>query len=294
MSTASDAAGPTKPSAAQPGRPASWRSTPNTRAPRLRMLQVGGLVGRCLGRGRAAGVGASVEPPPIALASPKGQSNATRLNEVIVVQEIYPDLWRLQPDDGRESKGSAYLLKRKHGNVLMGVNYDMTAQIPLLEEHGGVSRIFIHDRHMGKAAMGITTDALGLGVTCSAIEAKACHKTVAIAEELPMEEVSVLPDLKVVPTPGHTRGALSHIWENGEHRYLFIGDTLVPVEGEWRYWVSKSNTALMIESMRRLQDEDFDVILSNSFGCKPFAWTNVTKKEKDSILSGVLASLNSR
>ena len=58
--------------------------------------------------------------------------------------------------------------------------------------------------------------------------------------------------------------------------------------------MSKKNTELMIESMQRLQQEDFDVILSNSFGCKPFAWTNLTKKEKDNMFSGVLEALKAR
>jgi len=210
------------------------------------------------------------------------------------MKEIYPHLWVLHPDKGHENAGYAYLLKRKDGNILMGRSDDMSAQVPLIEEHGGVAQIYIHDRHMAKAGMGKNTDVLGLGIICSAIEAKACHKTVAVAEKLPMEPIQVLPDLKIVPTPGHTQGAFSHIWENGKHRYLFIGDTLVPVEGEWKFWVSKKNTALMIESMRRLQQEDFDVILSNSFGCKPFAWTNVTKRQKDNMLSGVLTALNAR
>lgn len=210
------------------------------------------------------------------------------------MKEIFPDLWLLEPDREQENAGYAYLLKRKDGNVLMGRSADMSAQIPLLDAHGGVSQIYIHDRHMAKAGMGKNTDALGLGIICSAIEAKACHKTVKIARTLPLEPVQVLPDLKIVPTPGHTQGAFSHIWENGDHRYLFIGDTLVPVEGEWRFWVSKKNTALMIKSMERLRDEEFDVILSNSFGCKPFAWTAVTSAEKDNILSGVLAALAAR
>ena len=169
------------------------------------------------------------------------------------MKQIYPDLWLLQPG---EKAGFAYLLKRKDGNILMGRSSDISAQVPLLEEHGGVAQIYIHDRHMAKAGMAKNTDALGLGIICSAIEAKACHKTVAIAEKLPMESTQILPDLKIVPTPGHTQGAFSHIWENGKHRYLFIGDTLVPVEGEWKFWVSKKNTALMIESMLRLQQED--------------------------------------
>ncbi len=210
------------------------------------------------------------------------------------MDEIYPDLWLLQSDTGSKTAGFAYLLKRDAGNVLMGRSDDITSQLPFLADHGGVQQIYIHDRHMGKAGMGRNTEMLGLGVICSAVEAPACHKTVAIAERLPMETAQVLPDLKIVPTPGHTRGAFSHIWENGDHRYLFIGDTLCPVDGEWQFWVSKKNTDLMIQSMEALKEEEFDVILSNSFICKPFAWTTVLRGEKETILSDVITALRAR
>ena len=61
------------------------------------------------------------------------------------------------------------MLKRKDGNILMGRSSDISAQIPLLEEHGGVAQIYIHDRHMAKAGMAKNTEALGLGIICSAI-----------------------------------------------------------------------------------------------------------------------------
>lgn len=210
------------------------------------------------------------------------------------MKEIYPDLWLLQTDDPSQQSGFTYFLKRNAGNILMGRSDDISPYLAFIESHGGLGEIHIHDRHMGKAGMGKNTANLRLGVICSSLEAKACHKSVAIAERLPMETAQMHPDLKIVPTPGHTAGALSHIWENGGHRYLFIGDTLCPVDGEWQFWVSKKNTDLMIGSVEALRGEEFDVILSNSFICSPFAWTPVTSAEKNNILSDVLAALRTR
>ena len=33
-------------------------------------------------------------------------------------------------------------------------------------------------------------------------------------------------DFEVIPTPGHTSGATAFLWDSGEHRILFTGDTI--------------------------------------------------------------------
>ena len=69
------------------------------------------------------------------------------------------------------------------------------------------------------------------------------------------------------PTPGHASGALSYLWTDGENRVLFIGDTIVPVDNEWRVWVNKSPKArsAMQETMERLRGLNFNHIVSDSF-----------------------------
>lgn len=39
-------------------------------------------------------------------------------------------------------------------------------------------------------------------------------------------------DLEVIPTPGHTPGATSYLWEHGDHRFLFTGDSIGIEDGE--------------------------------------------------------------
>ena len=50
-------------------------------------------------------------------------------------------------------------------------------------------------------------------------------------------------DFEVIPTPGHTSGATAYLWDTGEDRLLFTGDTIYLRDGEW--------VAAMLESSDR-------------------------------------------
>jgi glyoxylase-like metal-dependent hydrolase (beta-lactamase superfamily II) len=69
-------------------------------------------------------------------------------------------------------------------------------------------------------------------------------------------------DFEVIPTPGHTDGATAYLWDTGEHRLLFTGDTVYLSEGEWVAAVlSSSDRALYIESLELIRELDFDVLV---------------------------------
>jgi Family of unknown function (DUF5519)/Metallo-beta-lactamase superfamily len=69
-------------------------------------------------------------------------------------------------------------------------------------------------------------------------------------------------DLEVIPTPGHTPGATAYLWDNGEHRILFSGDTIYLDEGEWVAAVlESSDRARYVESLELLREVDFTVLV---------------------------------
>ncbi len=69
-------------------------------------------------------------------------------------------------------------------------------------------------------------------------------------------------DLEVIPTPGHTPGATSYLWESGAHRFLFTGDFLWVEYGEWKAVVlGGSDRAASLDSLRLIRDLDFDVLV---------------------------------
>ena len=69
-------------------------------------------------------------------------------------------------------------------------------------------------------------------------------------------------DFEAIPTPGHTPGATAYLWDNGEHRFLFTGDTIMVRGGEWRTAVlGSSDRGAYLESLALMRDLGFDVLV---------------------------------
>jgi Family of unknown function (DUF5519)/Metallo-beta-lactamase superfamily len=69
-------------------------------------------------------------------------------------------------------------------------------------------------------------------------------------------------DFEVVPTPGHTPGATAYLWDSGEHRFLFTGDTILLRDGEWRGAVlGSSDREAYLRSLDLIRELDFDVLV---------------------------------
>ena len=69
-------------------------------------------------------------------------------------------------------------------------------------------------------------------------------------------------DLEAIPTPGHTPGTTSYLWDSGTHRFLFTGDFLWVEHGDWKAVVlGDSDRAASLDSLRLIRDLDFDVLV---------------------------------
>ena len=69
-------------------------------------------------------------------------------------------------------------------------------------------------------------------------------------------------DFEVIPIPGHTPGATAYLWNTGEHRVLFTGDSIYVRRGEWAAAVlGSSDRASYIDSLERLRQVEFDVLV---------------------------------
>lgn len=69
-------------------------------------------------------------------------------------------------------------------------------------------------------------------------------------------------DFEVIPIPGHTPGATAYLWDSGEHRVLFTGDTIYLDDGQWIAAVLKSSDrAAYLESLELIKTLDFDVLV---------------------------------
>jgi len=185
-----------------------------------------------------------------------------------------------------------YFIRRAAGNLLLATKADISHAVPDIAAAGGVSHVLLGDRHHATPETVTMAGRLGAPIIVSSLEATALKKLgMAIDTALPYQPCQLAPDLEIIPTPGHTKGAFSYLWTSGERRFLFIGDTLVPVDGSWKYWVSPPSRPLMRRTIEALAALRFDVILSNSFAATPTAWLEAPPQYRNSMFADLSRSL---
>jgi len=209
------------------------------------------------------------------------------------LKEIYPSLFLILPARQDAKTQLTYLIRRPAGNILFGTKADIAHAEPEIAALGGVSLILLGDRHHAAGETVTMARRLRAPIMASSIEAAALKKTgIEIDTALPCAPCQLAPDLAIIPTPGHTKGAFSFLWTNGGRRFLFIGDTIVPVDGSWQYWVTAPNRAEMRGTIDKLAALQFDVILSNSFAAKPTGWLVAPPKYRKAMFAELKKSLS--
>jgi glyoxylase-like metal-dependent hydrolase (beta-lactamase superfamily II) len=209
-----------------------------------------------------------------------------------MITEIYPHLFLLRPARPPPNTGFTYLLRRDGDNVLLTTKASVQADLAEIDALGGVQHLLLGDRHHALPATAKLATRFGTVLSASAIEAKVLGAAgVEIGRQFEYRRQTFATDLELLPTPGHTRGAFSYLWTPGKRRFLFIGDTLVPVDGGWRYWVTKPNLPAFRETIGFLRGIEFDVILSNSFAATPAAWLEVDTRARHRLFDAVESDL---
>lgn len=205
-----------------------------------------------------------------------------------MITEIYPHLFLLRPARPPPMTGFTYLLRRDEGNVLFTTKASVQEDLGALDAFGGVQHLLLGDRHHALPATAKLAKRFGTVLSASTIEAEVLEtKGIEIGRQFEYRRQTLATDLELLPTPGHTRGAFSYLWTRGTRRFLFIGDTLVPVDGDWRYRVTKPNLRAFRETLGLLRGLKFDVILSNSFAATPAAWLEVDPRARQRLFDAV-------
>jgi len=208
------------------------------------------------------------------------------------MKKLYPNIYLVNENAISDGTGSTFLITRRGGNVLFPTKFDISGELDAIKDKGPVSHLLIGDRHQVGPNSIKLAKSLKQPLTASDIEAKAVKKKgLTVANALPLTDHKLAPNLLALPTPGHTPGALSYLYTTPTRRYLFIGDTLVPSGGDWKYWVSKGNRELMCETLNRLISLEFDVLICNSFAATDGAAVEITKRSKNSRLRALIKSL---
>jgi glyoxylase-like metal-dependent hydrolase (beta-lactamase superfamily II) len=154
-----------------------------------------------------------------------------------------------------ELKIRSFLLRRDAGNVLIygapGVDGETFAGV------GGIARAYLNHSH--EAGFGADIPGVPLFVHEAERAVVARERTVRGTFS---RRHTLDGDLEVIPTPGHTAGATAFLWDSGDHRLLFTGDTILLRDGRWVAAVlDSSDRAAYARSLELIRELDFDVLV---------------------------------
>ena len=165
----------------------------------------------------------------------------------------------------------AFLLRRDAGNVLVYSSEGLDSDAEQLRAAGGVGRWYLG--HWHEAMFSADVDA---PLLIHERDRQAAEERVHVRASFTRRHV-LDDDLEVIPMPGHTPGATAFLWDSGEHRMLFTGDSLYLRDGEWVAAVlGSSDRAAYLESLELIRELDFDVLVpwAASAGQPWFAMTD--------------------
>ena len=149
----------------------------------------------------------------------------------------------------------SFLLRRDAGNVLV---YGSPAVDPrAFDDVGAIARAYLNHRH--EAAL--SDDLPGVPLFVHEADRDDVEQKRKVRAAFSHRHV-LDDDLEVIPIPGHTPGATAYLWDSGEHRVLFTGDTVYLRDGEWVAAVlDSSDRDAYVDSLERIRDLDFDVLV---------------------------------
>jgi Metallo-beta-lactamase superfamily len=154
----------------------------------------------------------------------------------------------------------AFLLQREPSNLLFYRSEALEQDVEAVGDLGGVSRQYLNHHHEASPAcdwVASTFDAT-LYVHEEDAAAEICNVAATFSERHKLDE-----DFEIIPIPGHTSGATAFLWDSGQHRVLFTGDTIFFGRSKWRAAVLEgvSDRERYIESLESIRSLDFDLIV---------------------------------
>lgn len=179
----------------------------------------------------------------------------------------------------------AYLLERPQGNVILYNAPGIGAAADEIREMGRPERLLMNHHH--EAMYG----APGLDVPAWIHEADRPRVDMPVAGTFAGRHM-IGDDLELIPTPGHTPGTTMFLWDTGDHRILFPGDSLWVQGGEWKAVVlGDSDRAAYLDSLAALKEVAFDILVPWGVEAgEPYGYA-VTRDEATAKLDRIIARL---
>jgi glyoxylase-like metal-dependent hydrolase (beta-lactamase superfamily II) len=215
---------------------------------------------------------------------------------IATLDTVVPGLYASAPERlpfGRSLDIRAYLLEREAGNLLIYRSDTLPREAAAIRERGGIARQYLNHRHEAAPVTNWVTDTFGAPLFVHVEEAPAvsavAHVRATFSRRHRLDD-----DFEVIPIPGHTSGATAYLWETGDHRVLFTGDTIFFSRGRWVAAVlESSDRERYLESLELIRGLDFDVLVPSiaTAGDPPYAIVGPGEAERriDAIIERVRA-----
>lgn len=182
------------------------------------------------------------------------------MTQLTHMETVVPGLHALAPEPlpfAPALRIRAFLLQRERGNLLIYSVTGLEAEAAAIEDLGGIARHYLGHRHEAAFASDWVAAPLFVHENERKSVATTCHVHGTFSGRHTFDD-----DFEVIPIPGHTEGATAYLWDSGEHRCLFTGDTIYLDQGEWVAAVlASSDRAAYIESLELKKELDFDVLV---------------------------------
>lgn len=175
----------------------------------------------------------------------------------------------------------SYILERPQGNVVVYHSPGVSESAESIRALGAPVRLLINHSH--EAMYG--RPGLDVPVWVHRGDRSEVAESLDVAGVFNEREM-IDEDLEVIPTPGHTPGTTSYLWDNGTHRFLFTGDFIWLEDGEWKAVVL--NPALRrdyLDSLALVRGLDFDVLVpwGTTEGYPPYAAVTEPAERRDRL-----------
>lgn len=211
------------------------------------------------------------------------------------METIIPGLYASAPEPlgfGPSLQIRAFLLRRGPGNLLIYRSAALERDAEEIRDLGGISRQYLNHHHEASPTCdwvaGEFDAPLHIHEKDAPSASKTCNVDATFSERHRLDE-----DFEVIPIPGHTGGATAFLWDSGQHRVLFTGDTVFFSRGGWRAAVldGVSDREKYIESLELLRAFDFDLLVPGIASAGDPYYEFVEKAEAEQRLNAILERL---
>jgi glyoxylase-like metal-dependent hydrolase (beta-lactamase superfamily II) len=178
------------------------------------------------------------------------------------METIIPRLYASAPEPlgfGPSLEIRAFLLQRERGNVLI---YRAATLEQDVEAVVGVSRQYLNHHHEASPACDWVARTFGAPLYVHEADARAVSELCNVDETFSGRH-KIDENFQIIPIPGHTNGATAFLWDTGQHRALFTGDTIFFIRGRWRAAVldGVSDRERYMKSLELIRGIDFDFVV---------------------------------